>query len=142
MKKLFYLMCLLPLALTGCKNAPRIFDVMDGPGMVNEQFMSLDKIESEWKGGDIPVQNGSERPSVIDLLTAFNERFPSFGVDSLLRKLNEPGFEGEYYAEDGRAPSSISLRRNMCCCPPKLMPRVWRRVLCAVKTVTVFSCAH
>ena len=101
MKKLFYLMCLLPLALTGCKNAPRIFDVMDGPGMVNEQFMSLDKIESEWKGGDIPVQNGSERPSVIDLLTAVNELFPSFGVDSLLRKLNEPGFEGEYYAEDG-----------------------------------------
>ena len=131
MKKLFYLMCLLPLALTGCKNAPRIFDVMDGPGMVNEQFMSLDKIESEWKGGDIPVQNGSERPSVIDLLTAFNERFPSFGVE-----------KSNTMPRTVRAPSSISLRRNMCCCPPKLMPRVWRRVSCAVKTVTVFSCAH
>lgn len=101
MKKLFYLMCLAPLALTGCKNVPRITDVMDGPGMVHEQFMSLDKIESEWKSADIPVQNGSERPSVIDLLTAFNERFPSFGVDSLLRKLNEPDFKDEYYAEDG-----------------------------------------
>ena len=101
MKKLFYLMCLCPLALMGCKNVPRVFDVMDGPGMVNEKFMSLDKIESEWKTADIPVDNGDIRPTVINLITAFNERFPSFVVDSLLRKVNEPGFEGEYYADDG-----------------------------------------
>ena len=101
MKKLIYLMCLLPLTLMGCKNAPRIFDVLDGPGMENERFMSLDKIENEWKQDEIPVENGDVRPSVIDLLTAFNERFPSFVVDSLLKKVNEPGFEGEYYAEDG-----------------------------------------
>ena len=101
MKKLFFLMCLCPLALMGCKNVPRVFDVMDGPGMVNEKFMSLDKIESDWKTADIPVDNGDIRPTVINLITAFNERFPSFVVDSLLRKVNEPGFEGEYYADDG-----------------------------------------
>ena len=101
MKKLFYLMCLCPLALMGCKNVPRIFDVMDGPGMVNEKFMSLDKIQSDWKSAEIPVQNGDTRPSVIDLLSAFQDRFPSFVADSLLKKVNEPGFGGEFYAEDG-----------------------------------------
>ena len=101
MKILFYLMCLCPLVLMGCKNVPRIFDVMDGPGMVNEKFMPLDKIESEWKSAEIPVANGDTRPNVIDLLTAFHDRFPSFVVDSLLKKVNEPGFDGEYYAEDG-----------------------------------------
>lgn len=101
MKKLFYLMFLCPLALMGCKNVPRIFDVMDGPGMVNEKFMSLDKIQSDWKSAEIPVQNGDTRPSVIDLLSAFQDRFPSFVADSLLKKVNEPGFGGEFYAEDG-----------------------------------------
>jgi len=101
MKKLFYLMCLCPLALMGCKNVPRIFDVMDGPGMVNEKFMSLDKIQSDWKSAEIPVQNGDTRPSVIDLLSAFQDRFPSFVADSLLKKVNEPGFGDEFYAEDG-----------------------------------------
>ena len=101
MKKPFYLMFLCSLVLMGCKNVPRIFDVMDGPGMVNEKFTSLDKIESDWMTAEIPVDNGDLHPSVINLLTAFNDRFPSFVADSLLRKVNEPSFEGEYYADDG-----------------------------------------
>lgn len=100
------ILLLLPLTLllTACKNLPRIFDVLDGPGMVYTPptNVSLEEVQRQWSDVIIPVDVAEgEDINVITLLRAFNLKYPTHAIDTLLAKVNEPDFEGSYTPDDG-----------------------------------------
>lgn len=92
---------LLTLLLAGCKHF-HIGDVLDGPGMVNEdpRPISLSDLQQRWEDRLIVVHSDSN-PDIKQLLKAFNEIWETKVVDSLLAKINEPDFEGSYSPDDG-----------------------------------------
>lgn len=103
MKKAFIYSLLLGLIFTGCKNLLRLGDIMDGPGMENEEVrpIPLEQLAEEWKGRTIIVHDGDSLPDLPTLLKAFNEIWETRVVDTLFSVISTPDFEGFYASEDG-----------------------------------------